>query len=203
MRFNRLKAWAILSGITLLIAVLSSGHSGKVPNSPVAATYATLPQVAAGDLELRVAEGLVYFNGLPFTGHGIRYHENGQQAEQTSYVDGKKQGNREQWYADGAPKLRIEYREGRYHGVATAWWANGNMRSEGNYVQGKVDGTYRQWYRNGGLFKEMNYDHGQETGLQRAWRENGKLYNNYEARNGRIFGLKRANLCYELNDEEI
>lgn len=44
---------------------------------------------------------------------------------------------------------------------------------------------------------------GREEGMQKAWRENGKIYNNYEAKNGRIFGLKRANLCYELENEEV
>lgn len=77
------------------------------------------------------------------------------------------------------------------------------MRSESSFTEGIAHGTQRQWYKSGALFKEINLVEGKEEGMQKAWRENGKIYNNYQARNGRIYGLKRANLCYELDDEEV
>jgi hypothetical protein len=44
---------------------------------------------------------------------------------------------------------------------------------------------------------------GQPVGLQQGWRKNGKLYTNFEYRNGRAYGLRNANLCVELEDENL
>ncbi|RMG79000.1 MAG: toxin-antitoxin system YwqK family antitoxin, partial [Bacteroidetes bacterium] len=72
-----------------------------------------------------------------------------------------------------------------------------------NYENGIPHGVQMQWYSNGAKFKRINLVYGKEEGLQQSWRKNGKLYNNYEAKNGRIFGLKRANLCFQLDNENI
>ena len=170
----------------------------------VALTLAAIrqPVVDHSALTLRANEGRVYHEGTPFSGVSVRY-EDGTLVERTEYVAGKKDGLAELWTEDGTRSYRASYSANRRDGTVQMWWPNGTLRSEATYTDGVVDGVQRQWYRSGARFKELNIVDGQEAGLQRAWRENGDLYTNYEARDGRIYGLKRANLCFELDDEQI
>ncbi len=164
---------------------------------------ATRPaQVDRADLELRADEGRVYHQGARFTGIAVRY-DGGTLVERVAYRDGKKEGRTERWASDGTLSERATYAANRRHGTAETWWPDGTLRSESHFTDGVADGVQRQWYRSGALFKEVHLVDGQEAGLQRAWRENGVLYANYEARDGRIYGLKRANLCYELDGEQL
>ena len=160
------------------------------------------PQVDRSELVLRANEGRVTHDGSPFTGVAVRY-DNGALVERVGYRDGKKDGLTERWHLDGTRSERTAYAANHRHGTAETWWPDGTPRSEAHFAHGVADGVQREWYRSGALFKEVHLADGQEAGLQRAWRENGALYANYEARDGRIYGLKRANLCYELDDEQL
>ena len=159
--------------------------------------------VSADSLLLNPDEGLVYYQGKPFTGTAESYYENGKKASSIDYWQGRKQGFYKKWFADGRLSFSSRYKNGKRQGLTSTWWKNGNLRSESNYDKGVPHGLQKQWYVSGAKFKQMNLVYGQEEGLQQSWRENGKLYNNYEAKNGRIFGLKRANLCFSLDDETI
>lgn len=154
-------------------------------------------------LYLDQATGVTYYKDQPFNGACLRLYANQAWQEETHYLHGRKQGLHRKWYPDGTLSFESHYQEGRLHGRVRSWWSEGHLRSESLYADGVSHGTQRQWYRSGALFKQLHLNHGKEEGLQQAWRENGTIYTNYEARNGRIFGLKRANLCYELDDEEI
>lgn len=169
----------------------------------VVAWVATRPaEVARDDLTLRANEGRVYYDGARFTGVAVRQLD-GVLVERIAYRNGKKNGLAERWHPDGTLSERTTYVANRRDGVSETWWPDGTRRSQSHYTDGVADGVQRQWYRSGALFKEIHLADGQEAGLQRAWRENGALYANYEARDGRIYGLKRANLCYELDDEQL
>lgn len=150
----------------------------------------------------RDAAGLFVLGGALFTGTLVE-QEAGALVERSAYVDGRRHGLSERWHPDGTMGYRATYRDGRRHGTVETWWPGGARRSEAYYVRGVADGVQREWYRSGAPFKELHLVEGREEGLQRAWRENGALYANYEARDGRIYGLKRANLCYELDGEQI
>ena len=149
------------------------------------------------------ASGEAYFQGIPFTGVAYRCYANEQLAESMKFVEGKRQGPTTRWYPSGQINHQATYQKNQLEGQACSWWETGQIRSEAHYRSGQLHGTLKQWYRSGAPFKELQYSHGQESGLQKAWRENGKLYANYEVRNGRTYGLRRANLCYQLNDEQV
>lgn len=159
--------------------------------------------VSKEDLTLRSELGMVFYDNEPYTGLSTISYSNGNLAEQTTYLKGKKNGLNQKWYSDGTLSFESHYKNNRLHGFVKSWWKNGNIRSESNYVNGNSDGLQKQWYVSGAIFKEFNIVNGKEEGLQKAWRENGKIYINYEAKNGRIFGLKRSKLCYELTEEDI
>lgn len=153
-------------------------------------------------LLLKPSEGLVYYQGKPYSGEAMDVKED-KVVGLTIYTNGKKNGVNQKWYADGTLSYRVYYENGKLHGDAFSWWKDGTKRSHSNFKKGVVSGTQTQWYQSGNIFKERILVNGKEEGLQRAWRENGKIYNNYEAVNGRIFGLKRASLCYELDNETV
>ncbi len=155
------------------------------------------------ELELKPNLGLMYYQNQPFNGTSVRYYSENFKVESIQFVNGKRHGIYQKWFPDGSLSFEAYYANGLQHGKAKSWWKNGNLRSEANYTNGIVNGIQKQWYKSGAKFKEMTIVNGKEEGMQKAWRENGKIYNNYEAKNGRIFGLKRANLCYQLEDENV
>lgn len=188
----------------LVVAVIAMVWQGKVEVNSNGISFGNSVQtVSADSLHLDPAEGLVYFNGKPFTGTSQSFYPNGQMASSIEYRQGKKHGLYRKWYEDGLLSFESEYLDGKQHGTARTWWRNGILRSESNFQNGVPNGVQKQWYSSGALFKKINLVNGKEQGLQQAWRRNGKLYINYEARNGRIFGLKRATLCYQLDDESL
>lgn len=166
-------------------------------------TVEIVGRVAKERLELNPNEGVVYYKGKPFSGLGVATYSNGQIAEEITYLVGKRNGVLKRWFENGELSFEAFYENNRLDGKVRSWWINGHLRSASNYSKGVVHGSQKQWYASGQPFKELNIVNGKEEGLQRAWRENGDLFVNYEAKNGRIFGLNRANLCYELEGENI
>lgn len=197
MRFSRS---IILLPLLLILAcqvsedhTLSSGLDAIVPSE----------MVASDSVILRPAEGLVYYQGKPFSGTAASYYSEGILSGSIDFVQGKRHGFYRKWFEDGTLSFESQYQDGKQHGLTSTWWRNGNKRTESAYHEGIPHGIQLQWYTSGVLFKKMNLEYGKEEGLQQSWRENGKIYNNYEARNGRIFGLKRSKLCFSLEDETI
>jgi antitoxin component YwqK of YwqJK toxin-antitoxin module len=155
------------------------------------------------ELILNAQKGLFIYNESPFTGTAISADFNEMIIESASFKDGKRHGLITRFFPNGVKSYESNYQNGRIEGKSFSWWSNSNLRSESTYIDGELAGVQRKWYTSGAQFKETNIENGLEVGLQRAWRENGKLYVNYEAKNGRVFGLQRANLCYELDSENL
>jgi len=191
----------LLFCIGLLIGSVSCKSKTE---QPVKADHHTEEMtVEASSLRLVAEEGLVYYQGIPFTGTSQAFYDNGHLAESIHYLQGIREGSRKKWFPSGQISFQANYEAGKRNGAVFTWWKTGVLRSKAMYLDGIVHGKQQQWYPSGALFKELNINQGVEEGLQRAWRENGKIYNNYEAKDGRIFGLKRATLCYELEEEEV
>lgn len=191
------------SFLWMLIFLLACGNEAEQLASMVHPSEQNINPIPVDSIILNPNEGLVYFQGQVFSGTSIAYYPNGNKAATTEYWKGKKQGYAVKWFENGLKSFECQYLTGRKDGLARTWWKNGNLRSESTFKNGTPHGIQKQWYISGAKFKKMNLNYGKEEGLQQSWRENGKLYNNYEAKNGRIFGLKRANLCYELDNENI
>lgn len=155
------------------------------------------------DIVISNTTGLRLFKGEPYSGDVVVYYPSGKLAKRSSYKLGLRHGFLKQWFTNGVLSFSAEYIEGVLNGITQSWWNNGNTRSISPFLNGKVHGYTSQWYATGEKFKKMHYKQGKEVGLQQAWRRNGKLYSNYEYVNGRIFGLKRANMCVELESEQI
>jgi hypothetical protein len=154
------------------------------------------------NLSLDAKRGLFLWEDKPFSGIST-LHQMGVLVEEIHFHQGKKQGSFKKWFDDGTLSFEAYYHQGKKDSTCKSWWRNGQLRSLSNFNNGVPHGKQYSWYDTGEKFKETNLEHGKEKGLQRAWRKNGTIYNNYEAKNGRIFGLKRANLCYEIEEEDI
>ena len=159
--------------------------------------------VDKNELDLNQLEGRWYYKNEPFNGLATAYHSNGQIAESVGFIDGKREGVAHYWFDNSQIKKQCYYVSNKLHGTVKCWWSNGVQNLESHYVHGVRHGIQSRWYNNGQLARKTTIVNGMEEGLQQAWLQNGKIYVNYEARNGRVFGLKKANLCYELEDENL
>ncbi|MGH1384216.1 toxin-antitoxin system YwqK family antitoxin [Kordia sp.] len=192
----------IFLGMLLLLVSCQQKSQGKETVAEVTSPNASVV-VSKDLLTLKQNIGLYYFKNELFTGVLEDTYNNGVIAEQTLYVEGKRNGLRQKWFPNGLLSFEANYVKGKQHGTSKTWWKNGNLRSISNHTHGVVNGIQEQWYKTGEKLKRLIIVNGKEEGLQQAWRKNGKLYNNYEAKNGRIFGLKRSGLCYELQNEIV
>ncbi|MGB3605652.1 MAG: toxin-antitoxin system YwqK family antitoxin [Psychroserpens sp.] len=144
-------------------------------------------------------------NNEPYSGLVVSYYEYDSLKEKFGVLDGKKQGQHIQWFADGHLKNITNYDQGKLHGSKKIWASDSShiLLAQLNYSKGKPDGEQKKWYATGELHKKLNFNEGKEEGIQKGFRKNGTLYANYEAKEGRIFGLKKAALCYGLEDEKV
>lgn len=133
------------------------------------------------------------------------YFVDGTLFRQIGLVQGKKQGKQLTFFPDGRLRFEETYRDNKLHGTVRRWSLESGYQLTAllHYRSGKPHGEQKKWYQSGELHKRLHLKDGREEGLQQAFRRNGALYANYEAKNGRVFGLKRANLCYELDNEQI
>ena len=146
-----------------------------------------------------------YQEDSPFSGYAEIHLSNGQLYEQFGVLNGRMQNQSIEWFPNGEVRRIAHYHHGKLHGENKIWSQDSGyvLIAHLNYTLGKVDGLQRKWYTTGEVYQELNFDMGKEKGKQKAYRKNGAMYANYEAINGRIFGLMRANLCVDLENQEV
>ncbi|MDW3191393.1 MAG: membrane-binding protein [Cytophagales bacterium] len=139
------------------------------------------------------------------SGYVKQYDVAGKVFRSTGFVDGKMEGVQLTYFPDGRLRFAETYLANKLHGTVKRWSMESGYQLVAllQYNGGRPHGEQMKWYTTGELHKRLNLESGQEVGLQQAFRKNGALYANYEARNGRVFGIKRANLCYELDNEQV
>jgi antitoxin component YwqK of YwqJK toxin-antitoxin module len=95
--------------------------------------------------------------------------------EETNYKDGKKEGIKKQYYADGKLKSEVPYQNNIPKGNSRTYYPNGNLSEEGTWKNGGWDGVYKYYYENGKLSYEWNFVNGKREGEQKYYFPNGKL----------------------------
>jgi hypothetical protein len=177
------------------------------PETPKTIKILSVPNttVNLNQLVLKRLEGQWKLDSLPFSGFGLAYFPNGKLKSKIGFVNGKKEGQAEEYFEDGHLRNLTSYHENLMHGEVKNWSGaiDHHKLAIRHFYLGKPHGVHKKWYPNGNLMKIITYQMGKEEGLQQAFLENGKLYANYEARDGRTFGLKRSMLCYELEDGNL
>ncbi|WP_422859157.1 toxin-antitoxin system YwqK family antitoxin [Flagellimonas sp. S174] len=185
--------------LLLFVFLLVGNTKNTVPDARIIKNV----EVEKELLQLNRFEGRWYHEGAPFNGYSVKTHKNGQIAEKTGFIYGKRQGPSLKWYEDGMLYSQKNYNNNGLEGTSKTWWPNGQQSTESNYRNRQRHGKQIKWYPNGQLAGITQFNKGKEEGLQQAWLQTGKLYANYEAKNGRFFGLRRSNLCYQLKNEVV
>ncbi len=200
----------IFSICVIVLLLVSCSEKEKPPGSSI-----PNPEIAKVEIpDITIHDSLLVYNnkvsqwtldGQLYSGHAERYYKGDVLKEKFSLMNGKKQNQSIEWYADGLLKSEANYHNGKLHGEKKLWSPDTShvLVSQLNYHLGKLHGEQLLWYTSGELYKKLNLNMGREEGMQQAFRKNGDLYANYEALEGRIFGLKKASLCYGLEEEKV
>ncbi|MBK8814059.1 MAG: toxin-antitoxin system YwqK family antitoxin [Methylococcaceae bacterium] len=112
------------------------------------------------DIKLVVRDDIAHLpdENNPFTGIQVMYFSNGQKRSETSYLNGKKDGEEKIWFENGQKRfVVINNKQGRRNGLFTMWNENSRKSMEGNYINGKQNGVTTFWYDNGQKRAELIY----------------------------------------------
>ena len=150
-RTNKVKVILIINKFTLEIVnnVENSHHEKKLKY-----IVNEIIEVKDYDMDLNnvCCAGIHYFkkikcafyfilNAELYTGHSIKWYENGQKCEESNYVDGKRNGHFTSWYRNGQKCIERDHIDDKYNGHYTSWHKNGQIMIECDYVDGKVNGV--------------------------------------------------------------
>lgn len=73
----------------------------------------------------------------------VRTHDNGQVAEEGTYLNGRPEGRWQTWDANGNKTAEINYREGKRHGEFRIYDRNNGTVTELAYANGQLTNTDR------------------------------------------------------------
>ncbi len=112
-------------------------------------------------------------------------------AQKSTYVDGKRQGMT-WWYNDkGSVKSKVNFDNDKENGPYTSYYDNGNVKLTVKYVRGQKHGIQKIYYNNGQLGSQVNYNMGRREGVMTEWDSEGfKSSEVFYKRNYKV-GLKK------------
>lgn len=155
--------------------------------------------VEASDENLKLENGVLFYKQKPFSGVLLENFTSEIIKSRTEYLNGKKHGNEQHWYANGSQLSERSYAGGFKVGVHKSWWSSGDLKFEYHFNNnGEFHGNVKEWFESGKVFRDFNYDSGKEVGLQRMWKIDGRIKANYEVVNGERFGLIGLKKCYTV-----
>jgi antitoxin component YwqK of YwqJK toxin-antitoxin module len=174
-------------------------------NSSVSVDTSTIPKdtISIVDKNLKLDNGIYYFNNLPYSGYIKDVYDNKIIKNFGSFLNGMQHGITFTFFPDGKTKDIRSYKANKSYGRHYGYWENGNLKFDFIYINDKRHGCNKQWYKTGKPYAFLNFKNDKEDGMQHAWRENGKPYINYEAKDGFRYGLQKSALCYTLIDEKL
>lgn len=105
-----------------------------------------------------------------------------QRRAQVETLNGVPDGQRTEWYANGVVWLTGRYEGGKRVGEWQERWSDGALRFSGTYVSDELHGTESWWYPNGSIEWQVHRDHGVRHGQEIWWHPNGnrRRVGNYE-----------------------
>ncbi|GGZ82759.1 toxin-antitoxin system YwqK family antitoxin [Algibacter mikhailovii] len=155
---------------------------------------------------LRLENGVLFYNTSPFNGVLRSSYASGAVKRQVNYRDGKKDGSEIQWSENGNKLIERYYAQGVKRGIHKAWWDHGILKFEYHFNdRGEYHGEMKEWYESGQPLRAFNYVNGKEDGAQRLWKPDGSIKANYEVVHGERFGLIGLKKCYTVtvNSDEV
>lgn len=165
--------------------------------------YKIIPDILlpAGSSWLQHQQGILYCNGVPFSGRVFSLFANGDTAQIAPYYQGREEGWMRAWYEGGARHEERFFVAGKKEGIHKSWWPNGQLKFSYHFTNDEHEGAAKEWYSNGKPSRFFHYKKGQEDGLQQLWWEDGTLRANYVVKEGQQYGMVGRKLCKNTLDE--
>lgn len=116
----------------------------------------------------------------------IKYHWNGQIAEELHYEDGSKEGSWKQYFNDGTLCLKAYYDNGKLDGEFLSWHPNGQKEITGKYDTDKRTGVWHIYNKDGSLRKEIKYNNGIPENRSELIKEETEYLDRLEKEGGKI-----------------
>ncbi len=129
--------------------------------------------------------GKFKYNGDPFTGKAIDYHENGNIKTLRHFKNGMYDGMWTEWYANGNRKFQGDRRKNKGQGLTKWWFENGQLKKQGTYDMDKQQGVVVRWHDNGQLQSIRYYEQDKATGGWSTFDRNGDVFD--EGDNNNLF----------------
>ena len=94
--------------------------------------------------------------------HGpwMQLDEHGKMHSEGTYKNGKQEGVRTLWHANGQKSGEVTYKHGKREGVWTYWHDNGQKGQEGTYKDGKKEGIWTLWDKQTNALQTETYKKG-------------------------------------------
>ncbi len=147
-------------------------------------------------------EGIVKYEGKPFTGIVYELYGNENRKKQTEYKNGIKHGKEIIFYENGEKKEETEYGNKEKHGKAFKWYENGQIEEEEEFFNEKPHGKHVGWYENGNKRYEVEWNKGKIHGLSIHYDEKGNKKNEFNYENN-ILKMKKYYYKNGNKKEEI
>lgn len=169
--------YRLVLGMHLLICFvccsLIMGCKEKVPRD-----HSGNDGVVSGDTALIYddSSGRVFKTGdtVPFTGKAVWYYPDGKPRQETLFEDGREHGEERLWHENGERAGQSFYVQGFLEGVSMQWYDRDSLKeSQVNFSKGKKDGVETIWYPNGQERSVVNYHSGKRHGEAAGWYEDG------------------------------
>jgi len=119
-------------------------------------------------------------------GTSIKYHWNGNLAEELIFISDTREGVWKQYYTDGVLALKSIYSGGKLNGSFEAFTVNGSPMIKGTYKNDVRDGEWLFWNNDGAFKNKIIYHDGIPENNAELISEESKLLDELEKKGGLI-----------------
>ncbi|MHC5114832.1 MAG: toxin-antitoxin system YwqK family antitoxin [Planctomycetota bacterium] len=94
--------------------------------------------------------------------HGTytKWHMNGREEYEATYVYGELHGAETSWHMNGQRHVEAHYQHGVRFGTLRSWDPEGRLRREETYFEGRPHGTWTIWTADGAVKWQATFEHG-------------------------------------------
>ena len=107
-------------------------------------------------------------------GSYLRFAENGDTLEKSSYNMGKLDGERILYYDNNRPEILETYNMDSLHGTYKVFYEDGSLKLEMNYNDNQLNDVVKKYFQSGTLMEEVTYINNVEEGPFIEYYENGQ-----------------------------
>jgi antitoxin component YwqK of YwqJK toxin-antitoxin module len=160
-----------------------------------------IPAYNAANLNVHLQNGVLLQGNSPFTGIIYALQANNKDtSEIVSFKQGLEHGLWKKFYPGNKLMEKRYFSNGRKIGEYDVWWPNGAVKLIYHFKDGELDGNCRAWTDKGLLIEDMNYKSGYEDGKQEQFYDDGRVKANYVITDGRRYGLLGTKNCVNVTD---